>query len=374
MNVVNSGSNFQIYGEDVKTYQHLPVGSYDVCFHQMMGFYLTNRPNLKVAEKVYGNHIEKARKVMSSYELAQRNFGILLSGQKGIGKSIFARILATLAMEHNMPVIVVSTYTPGIANFISSIEQECIVIFDEFEKTFAKNDDCDPQTEMLSLFDGLDGGKKMFVVTCNNTSKLSNYMLNRPGRFHYHIKLTNPSDNEIVEYMYDNLRQEYWDTIESIVSFSHSINITYDFLRAIAFELNQGYSLKETLHDLNISDAENMEFDATLVFDNGMKFYAYGIHMDLSYREQCGAWMQGNFSDGDKYYSRRYYVSWCPAHIKVINGRLALESKEICMDLEFDVDVDEDNNAWPNSVKKPRPFILYFDKVQTYSGSRFIDV
>lgn len=372
MNVVNSGSNFQIYSEDVKTYRHLPVGSYNVCFHQMMGFYLTSRPDLKVAEKIYGNHMVKAQKVMSSYELSQRNFGILLSGQKGIGKSIFARILATLAMEHNMPVIIVSNYVPGIAHFISSIEQECVVVFDEFEKTFAKNDDCDPQTEMLSLFDGLDGGKKMFVVTCNNPGDLNGYMLNRPGRFHYHIKLTNPSDDEIVEYMQDNLQEKYWGAIESVVNFAHSINITYDFLRAIAFELNQGYSLKETLHDLNISDAENMEFDATLVLSNGVKLYAYGMRMDLTRRESYGTWMQGNFMNGEKYSACRYYVSWRPSSIKVINGRLALETKDINLEIDYDDDVWSDDNKSDSNV--PHATMLYFDKIQTYAGSRFIDV
>ena len=52
MNVVNSGSRFQIYGEDVKTYRTLPVGSYEVEFHKMIGFYLTSRPDLVVNEKI----------------------------------------------------------------------------------------------------------------------------------------------------------------------------------------------------------------------------------------------------------------------------------------------------------------------------------
>jgi len=35
MNVINAGSRYQIYGEDVKTYQKLPVGTYLVNFHPM---------------------------------------------------------------------------------------------------------------------------------------------------------------------------------------------------------------------------------------------------------------------------------------------------------------------------------------------------
>ena len=378
MNVVNSGSRFQIYGEDVKTYRELPVGSYEVEFHKMIGFYLTSRPDLMVNEKIYGDHAVRADKVMRSYSHAERNFGIILSGQKGIGKSLFARVLATKAIDAGMPVIVVSSYIPGIAGFISSIQQSCVVVFDEFEKTFAKTDEWDPQTEMLSLFDGLDGGKKLFVVTCNDTSSLSSYMLNRPGRFHYHIKISNPTDVEIVEYMQDKLDKEYWGTIEQVVNFSHGVNMTYDFLRAIAFELNQGYSLKETLRDLNITDAESMKFDITLVLNNGMKFYCYGHSMDLTSKQMCWAWVQGSFSNGEKHASKRYSVQWRPSDIIVQDGHLCLKPENINVDLDeeelWDLNDEEEKRA-KEDFKKIAPVAMFFDKVQTLAnGARFIDV
>ena len=379
MNVVNSGSRFQIYGEDVKTYRNLPVGSYEVDFNKMVGFYLTSRPDLIVNEKIYGDHAARAEKVINSYARANRNFGVILSGQKGIGKSLFARVLANKGIERNMPVIVVSTYIPGIAGFISSIQQECIVIFDEFEKTFAKTDEYDPQTEMLSLFDGLDGGNKLFIVTCNDVSNLSNYMLNRPGRFHYHIKISNPTDVEIVEYMKDKLDEAYYDSIEQVVNFSHGVNMTYDFLRAIAFELNQGYSLKETLRDLNITDAESMKFDITVILNNGMKFYCYGHSMDLTSRNMCWAWVQGSFSDGEKHMSKRYSVQWRPCDIIVKEGRLCLEPKNINIDLDeeelWNMN-DEESEKEKEAFKKIAPVAMYFDKVQpfTMAGTRFVDV
>ena len=92
-----------------------------------------------------------------------------------------------------MPVIIVDTYIPGLANFIEEIEQEVMVMFDEFDKTFGgvnKSDGmADPQTELLTLFDGLAQGKKLYVITCNNLNTLSDYLVNRPGRFHYHFRL-----------------------------------------------------------------------------------------------------------------------------------------------------------------------------------------
>ena len=37
----------------------------------------------------------------------------------------------------------------------------------------------DPQTELLTLFDGLAQGKKLYVITCNNLNTLSDYLVNK---------------------------------------------------------------------------------------------------------------------------------------------------------------------------------------------------
>lgn len=283
MNVVNAGSRFQIYGEDVKTYKRLPTMSFEVSFNKMTGFFLVSRPDLSInEEKIYGNHEEKVNKVIKSYKCSTRNFGIILSGQKGIGKSLFARVLAAKAIENGLPVIIVNEYIPGIANFLSSIEQEVVVIFDEFEKTFGEVEHSDPQEEMLSLFDGLDNGKKLFVITCNETRKLNEYLLNRPGRFHYHFMINYPTENEIREYLKDKLLPDYYEVINSIVNFSRTINMTYDYLRAIVFEINQGYSLEETLNDLNITQSSSVTFNMTVTLTSGKVYTTYGRHIDLA--------------------------------------------------------------------------------------------
>lgn len=270
MNIVNAGSNYQIYGEDLKTFKSLPTASYDVNFNKFQGFFLTLRAPLEVnEEKIYGSSERKVDKVLDAYQSFNRNMGVILSGQKGIGKSLFARILAIKSIERNIPLINVSCYIPGIADFISSIQQEVIVLFDEFEKTFGANDDNDPQEEMLSLFDGIDAGKKLFVITCNELQRLNAYMLNRPGRFHYHFTLSTPNAEEVREYMSDKLLPIYRDAIDEIVNFSVCTEMTYDCLRAIAFELNRGYTLKETLNDLNITKATMPRYVVNLTFSDG---------------------------------------------------------------------------------------------------------
>ena len=285
MNIVNSGNRYQVYGEDVMTYKALPVTYYNVDFHKMMGFYLTTRTDLAVTEpKIYGTLESKVSKTLRSYAQINRNFGVLLSGQKGIGKSLFVRMLAQHAIENNLPVLIVSEAIHGIADFIASIEQDCVIVFDEFEKTFAETDDWNPQDEMLSLFDGIDGGHKLFVVTCNDVSKLSPYMINRPGRFHYHFTIGAPTQDEVREYLTDNVSSEYASSIDDLVNLAGTIDMPYDYLRAIAFELNQGYPLKEVMSDLNITRANKLRFDLKAITLDGTIYEAWNESLNLSDR------------------------------------------------------------------------------------------
>ena len=59
MNVVHSGNTFQIYGDALKTYDKLPLGTYEVCFHKMMGFYLSAHNDLVVNEENFNKYISR---------------------------------------------------------------------------------------------------------------------------------------------------------------------------------------------------------------------------------------------------------------------------------------------------------------------------
>ena len=269
MNIVNSGNKYMVYGEDVKTYKVLPPNAYTVNFSQMTGYSLSLHHDLSVNEKVYGPYIAKVDKVLKTFSSFDRNMGIILSGPKGVGKSMFARQLALKGKEFGLPLILVNNNYPGIGEFISSICQECIVLFDEFEKNFRDNEG-NSQEKLLSLFDGIDNGKKLFVITCNRTRELNEYLLNRPGRFHYHFVLTTPTREEIREYMNDILVDEAKQYIDKLVNACASYRFTYDILRAIAFELNNGYDLNETLNDLNIAKERSFMANIEVTFTNGM--------------------------------------------------------------------------------------------------------
>ena len=88
------------------------------------------------------------KKVIRTFKLFERSLGIILSGDKGIGKSIFAKILCQKAIEKEYPVIIVDEAHKGIARFIEKIEQQYVVLFDEFDKTFKTNKENDEQAKL----------------------------------------------------------------------------------------------------------------------------------------------------------------------------------------------------------------------------------
>lgn len=286
MRVVNTGNTYRIYNNSLRTFDQLPAQAYTVCFHPQQGFWLEKFSDLEVNEKIYGVHMVKVNKVFNSFKSFNRNLGVILSGDKGIGKSLFAKLLCIKSVENGYPLIIVNSYIPGIADFLNEIEQEVVVLFDEFDKTFyagKSNDNSakDPQTEMLTLFDGISMGKKLFVITCNELRSLNDYLINRPGRFHYHFRFEYPQAEEIREYLQDKLAEQYWEEINEVINFSKKINLNYDCLRAIAFELSLGSKFKEAICDLNIINLTRETYDLYLYFSDGTKVIQKSICLDM---------------------------------------------------------------------------------------------
>ena len=273
MRAVNSGNTYTIYDNSIQLLTSLPAQTYLVNFDKHSGFFLTKYMDITVSEKMYGVHNAKLTKVMAAFNGFERNLGVILSGDKGIGKSSFAKLLAVECIRTGIPVIVVNTYIPGIAEYLASFDQTVMVLFDEFDKTFkVSNNGVDAQAEMLTLFDGLAQGKKMFVVTCNSLTGLNDFLVNRPGRFHYHFRFGYPTAEDIREYLSDKVDKKFHSEINKVVSFSRKIDLNYDCLRAIAFELNTGISFKEAILDLNIvRDNHNYSnnYICKLYFNNG---------------------------------------------------------------------------------------------------------
>lgn len=284
MKAIKTGISFKIYDDSMKTFNELPARSYIVRFDKMKGFYLDEYADIQAKEvKIYGAHLHKVQKAVRAYEKMDRNMGVILSGHKGTGKSLFAKLLSMEVVNNNIPVIVVDQYIPGIASYIELIDQSVMVLFDEFDKTFGitSHSDIDPQAELLGLFDGMSPGKKLFVITCNDIQKLTDFIVNRPGRFHYHFRFDYPSADEIKQYLYDKLDKVYHDEIGPVIAFSRKVDLNYDCLRAIAFEINNGENFCSAIKDLNIINLSGERYNATIYFKNGSPKYVRNKNVDL---------------------------------------------------------------------------------------------
>lgn len=272
MAIVNTGGKYVIFGDDLKTYDSLPAGTYKTGFSPMSGFWLEKTDDFKNTEKVYGKSERYRDIVFERFNSLERSLGVMLSGDKGIGKSLFLRLIGEHAVQEGLPVIIVDNNYEGIKDFLESIKDKAVIVFDEFEKVFPdRNTDNTSQNDLLGLFDGISQRKHLYVVTVNELNDVSDYFLNRPGRFHYHFRFEALTVSLVREYLKDKAPCASKEDIKGVEQLATILKLNYDLLRAIAIELNAGLHYKEILEVLNILKTGDMEkpFRVAVKLKNG---------------------------------------------------------------------------------------------------------
>lgn len=180
---------------------------YSLEFSRDEGFHLLDiADKYTLPEKTYGDHKSAAERVIKTHYSKRGNTGILLTGLKGTGKSLFVKFIANALIELGVPVIQINKPFHGeeMFNFIENIGN-CALIFDEFGKNYTSysNTNGPNQAGLLSLLDGLGNSKRLHLFTENDVGLISEYLINRPGRVHYHFKYARLSDEIIKEYCAD---------------------------------------------------------------------------------------------------------------------------------------------------------------------------
>jgi hypothetical protein len=212
-----------------------------------------------------------------------------------------------LRKQHNVPTIVINQPLCGenFNTFIQSIDQPCVILFDEFEKVYDRDD----QEKILTLLDGVFPSKKLFLITTNDKYRVDYHMRNRPGRIFYMLDFKGLDSTFIREYCEDNLNDT--TQIDRIVNISSLFaEFNFDMLKALVEEMNRyNESPQEALRMLN----------AKPEFDGGSKYDVQVIH-------------NGQEVKGD-------------IHPSIFDGN-PLQPKGL--EVSFDMDPDDDSCDWEN--------------------------
>lgn len=235
---LKSGATFKVTTkESMDLHETLPAGNYTVKFDKMGGyFYLEAIDGFEIKGKIYGDTRKQAQRILNTFDDRTTSTGIMLTGEKGSGKTLLAKMLSIEAAKQGVPTIVINAPWCGddFNAFLQMIEQPTIILFDEFEKVYDRDD----QEKMLTLLDGVYPSKKLFILTCNDKWRVNEHMRNRPGRIYYMMEYKGLEHDFIVEYCMDNLdATEHIPTICRIATLFDQFN--FDMLKALIEEMNR---------------------------------------------------------------------------------------------------------------------------------------
>ena len=254
---MKSGNTFRIATkESMDLHEQLPAGNYVVKQDPFENFYIEQIESFDVPTKMYGDTIRNTERIINSFWNREKSTGVMLVGEKGSGKTLLSKNICVELAKQNVPTIVINHPWHGdkFNTLIQSIQQPCIVMFDEFEKVYNSEE----QEQLLTLLDGIYSTKKLFLLTSNDKWRVDSHMRNRPGRIFYMVDFKGLDEAFIREYCHDNLLSDVKtvDTIVSIASVFGAFN--FDMLKALIEEMNRyNETPQEAMRILNVK----AEFD-----------------------------------------------------------------------------------------------------------------
>lgn len=257
---------------------HLDVDTFPEGWHlQGKYFKLTPAEPFPVYKKIYGETIERANRVINTYNNIKTNLGIILYGASGSGKSVLARRISSAALlDLDMHTIIITDRTINyLEGYMSQVKRPCLFLFDEFEKMFNTRDQ---QDFLLTILDGTYATRHIFVMTANNPTEVSTYFFNRPTRIRYAWEYTGLDIPMIREILTDNLiDQSKSERIVELLRFSK--NLSFDVLNTFIHECNlyPNESPEELIKGFNIiSGAVDMNANYTLsIIKDGLDLKEY---------------------------------------------------------------------------------------------------
>lgn len=279
---IRNGNTFKVADDEaIDLHQHLPAGNYIVQESMMQGIYLEKVDSFEPIKRVYGDTLKNADRIINTFlDRKGKSTGVMLTGEKGSGKTLLARTLSIECAKREIPTIIINSPWHGdkFNKLIQDIDQPCIVLFDEFEKVY----DEDEQESILTLMDGVFPTEKLFILTCNDKWRVDRHMRNRPGRIYYMLDFRGLEEQFIREYCKDNLKPQYQLHTDKIVTVAHLFSeFNFDMLKAVVEEINRyGDTPQEAVKLLNVKP----EFDSGATYEVKISFK--GVELKINHGEE----------------------------------------------------------------------------------------
>jgi hypothetical protein len=251
----------------VEIYQTTPqlVPGLYVLRSSMSGLYLRHMKPFEIPPKVYGDCSKFSQRVLKTFSLLDRGMGVLLSGEKGTGKSMTAKIMAQQAMMKGIPVIIIDQPFAGtnVISFLDELPNRCMFFIDEWEKIYAKESN---RTFFLGVLDGTCRSRHLWVMT-TNTEKVGEFFISRPGRIRYHKKYEGLPEGYIRGIVSDHIQDP--DLRDAVIRVAQGIyNISPDVLMAIIEEtVLHKESPEKFMNFFNVSP-ESPSYDVEVTFSH----------------------------------------------------------------------------------------------------------
>lgn len=183
-------------------------------------------------------------------ENSSKTTGVLLSGTKGTGKTMLSK---RVALESNLPIIVVSTKYPMncLNKFFKSFTVPIVIIFDEIEK----NEPFWNTRDLLGFLDGVEStAKKLILMTCNDTCNIDKNLFDRCSRIRYYKEYKADSNSVFIRSIAEDKGVKNIDEVVDFIMKRIQVK-SFDNISALLDEVNlfEDTPLEELAKDMNIS-------------------------------------------------------------------------------------------------------------------------